>query len=82
MLTKIQKWGNSQGLRITKGLLSDAQIDVGDEVKVSVKDGAIIVTPARRARKKYNLRDLVVRIPKGHQSKETDWGDPVGKEVW
>ena len=30
MLAKIQKWGNSQGLRITKALLSDAQINVGD----------------------------------------------------
>ncbi len=82
MLAKIQKWGNSQGLRIAKGLLSDAQIDVGDEVNISVKDGAIIVTPARRTRKKYYLKELVARIPKKHQSKETDWEDPVGKEVW
>ncbi len=82
MLAKIQKWGNSQGLRITKALLSDAQINVGDEVNISVKDGALIVTPARRVRKKYNLKDLVAKIPKGHQAKETDWGEPVGKEVW
>ncbi len=32
MLAKIQKWGNSQGLRLTKNLLEDAQLDVGDEV--------------------------------------------------
>ena len=29
MITKIQKWGNSQGLRLSKTLLSDADIDVG-----------------------------------------------------
>ncbi len=29
MLAKIQKWGNSQGLRLTKNLLEDAQLDVG-----------------------------------------------------
>ena len=31
MLAKIQKWGNSQGLRLAKNLLADAQLDVGDE---------------------------------------------------
>jgi antitoxin MazE len=82
MLAKIQKWGNSQGLRITKTLLSDAQINVGDDVNVSVKDGALIITPAQRNRRKYNLKDLVAKIPKGYKTKETDWGKPAGKEVW
>ena len=82
MLAKIQKWGNSQGIRITKAMLSDAQINVGDDVNIAVKDGSLIVTPAKRARKKYNLKDLVAKIPNGHQTKETDWGEPFGKEVW
>jgi len=82
MPAKIQKWGNSQGLRITKALLSDAQINVGDEVNIAVKDGALIVTPAQRTRKRYNLKALVARIPEGYQSKEADWGKPAGKEVW
>ena len=82
MLAKIQKWGNSQGLRIAKAVLADAQINVGDDVNIAVKDGALIVTPAHRIRKKYNLKDLVVKIPDGYQAKETDWGKPAGNEVW
>ena len=82
MLAKIQKWGNSQGLLITKALLADAQINIGDDVNIVVKNGALIVTPAQKNRKKYNLRDLVAKIPKGRQVKETDWGEPVGNEVW
>ena len=31
MSTKVQKWGNSQGLRVTKALLDEAGIHVGDE---------------------------------------------------
>jgi hypothetical protein len=31
MLAKIQKWGNSQGLRLTKNLLADAKLGVGNE---------------------------------------------------
>lgn len=38
MLAKIQKWGNSQVLRITKALLADAQINIGDDVNVAVKE--------------------------------------------
>jgi antitoxin MazE len=82
MLAKVQQWGNSQGIRIPKALLEDARINVGDEVTVAAKNGTLIVTPARIHRKKYNLKDLVAKIPKGSRSKETDWGKPVGNEVW
>lgn len=82
MLAKIQKWGNSQGLRLTKSVLEDAQIGVGDEVDISVKDGSIIVSPAKKIRGRYNLKDLVERIPEGYKPAEVDWGEPMGKEVW
>jgi antitoxin MazE len=82
MLTKIQKWGNSQGIRLTKNLLADVQLGVGDEVDISVKDGIMIITPAKKIRGKYSLKDLVSRIPENYQTGEVDWGEPVGKEVW
>jgi antitoxin MazE len=82
MLAKIQKWGNSQGLRLAKNLLADAQLDIGDEVDIKVKDGIMLVTPAKRIRGRHNLKDLVSRIPENYQSGEIDWGEPVGKEVW
>jgi antitoxin MazE len=82
MLTKIQKWGNSQGIRLTKNLLADMQLGVGDEVDISVKDGIMIITPAKKIRGKYSLKDLVSRIPENYQTGEVDWGEPVGKEVW
>jgi antitoxin MazE len=82
MLAKIQKWGNSQGLRLSKNLLSDAQLNVGDEVDISVKEGIMIVAPAKRIRGRHSLKDLVAHIPKSYQSGEVDWGEPVGKEVW
>ncbi len=82
MLTKILKWGNSQGLRISKSLLSDSQLDVGDEVNISVKEGVIIVAPAKRIRGRHNLKDLVARIPENYQPGEIDWSGKAGKEVW
>ncbi len=82
MLAKIQKWGNSQGLRLTKNLLEDVQLDVGDKVDVCVKYGVLIVKPAKRIRGRHNLKDLVARIPPNYETGEVDWGKPVGKEVW
>ena len=82
MLTKVQKWGNSQGLRVTKALLDEAGIHVGDEVHVTVRRGRIIVEPVSRIRGRYDLRDLVSKMPGEYQPEEFDWGPPAGKELW
>lgn len=82
MLAKIQKWGNSQGLRLTKSLLADAQLGVGDEVDISVKDGTMIIRHAKKIRGKHRLEDLVACIPENYQADEFEWGEPVGKEEW
>ncbi len=82
MVTKIQKWGNSQGLRIARQVLDDARIAVGDEVDISFTDGVIVIKPLRRVHGRHNLHELVKRIPKRHQAEEVNWGTPSGKEVW
>jgi antitoxin MazE len=82
MITRVQKWGNSQGLRLSKELLSDVRINVGDAVDVTVHDGTIVITPARRVRGGLDLEQLVASIPEDYQSEELDWGPPAGREVW
>ena len=82
MITKVQKWGNSQGVRLSKELLSEVEINVGDAVDVAVRDGALVVTPMRRVRGGHDLRELVRRIPKDYEPEKLDWGRPVGREVW
>lgn len=82
MLAKIQKWGNSQGLRLAKNVLADANLGLGDEVDITVKDGVIFITPATRKRGRHSIEDLVARIPENYKTSEVDWGEPVGKEFW
>jgi antitoxin MazE len=82
MITTVQKWGNSQGVRLSKGVLADAEIHVGDAVDVAVRGGALVVTPVRRIRGGHDLERLVSRIPKGYKPQELEWGPPVGREVW
>ncbi len=82
MLAKLQKWGNSQGIRFTKAILDEARIRVGDQVNVLVRKGRIIVEPVRTVHGKYDLKDLVSKIPEDYRAEESDWGPPVGKEAW
>lgn len=82
MITKVQKWGNSQGLRLSKELLSGVDIQVGDAVEVMVHEDSIVISPVQRMRGRHNLIELVQDIPEDYESQELEWGDPVGREVW
>ena len=82
MLTKVRRWGNSQGLRFTKAILEEARIDVGDRVNVTVREGRITVEPVTTVRGKHDLKTLVSAMPEGHRAAEEDWGPPAGKEAW
>lgn len=82
MITKVQKWGNSQGLRLSKELLSGVDIQVGDAVEVMVHEGSIVISPVQRMRGRHNLIELVQDIPEDYESQELEWGDPAGREVW
>ncbi len=83
MVTRVQKWGNSQGLRLAKQVLEETHISIGDAVNVSVQDGVIIIAPIRRSvRGRLSLQELVSRIPKNYRPEEVAWGKPVGSEAW
>ena len=82
MVTKVQKWGNSQGLRLARQVLEDARIAVGDDVDVTVREGVIVIAPVRRVRGEQSLEKLVKRIPNNCKIGEIDRGKPVGREVW
>lgn len=82
MLTKIQKWGNSQGVRVPLKLLEEVKISVGDEVDVIVQEGKIVVSPSQRIRGRYRLEDLLAQMPDDYEPAEEDWGPPVGREEW
>ncbi len=82
MLAKVQKWGNSQGVRIPRIFLEELHILVGDEVEVVARAGEITIKPSSKIRGRYNLRDLAAKMPDDYLSQEEDWGTPTGREVW
>jgi antitoxin MazE len=77
--TQISKWGNSLGLRLPKSVATEAQVEEGDTVDVSVKNGAIVIRPSRPS---YTLAELVAKITPRNRHREIDWGATVGDEAW
>jgi antitoxin MazE len=57
----------------------EAEIDEGDTVDASVRDGAIVIRPSRPT---YSLERLVAKITPRNRHDESDWGAPVGHERW
>ena len=80
MTTIVSKWGNSQGLRLPKSVLRDLNLFVGDELKITIVDNKIVLEPVLK-KKKYNIYDLVKKIPKDYKPHE-EFSDKMGIEEW
>ena len=79
MITLVSRWGNSLGVRISKSVAAAVSVQDGDEVEVTVQDGAIVIRPAV---KRYTIEELASGITPKNRHEATDWGTPRGKEVW
>ena len=80
MTTSIQKWGNSQGVRIPKILLDTVNWSEDEEITIVVENGKLIMEKANGKRK--NIKDLFENYTEEYIPIEIDWGEPEGKEIW
>jgi antitoxin MazE len=78
--TKIQRWGNSLGLRIPRSFAEEAGVEAGSQVDLSVRDGDLIVRATRR--RKYRLSELLEKVTAKNLHGEVDTGGSMGREVW
>lgn len=80
MRRRVQKWGNSLGLRIPKGLAVEAGLVPGSQVELSVEEGRLVVEPVAKA--SYALEELLAGITEANLHDAADLGSAVGNEVW
>ena len=80
MQTRIQKWGNSLGLRIPKSFAEQAGVGAGAEVDLALENGELIIRPRREP--KYDLTALLRRITDENVHAEVETGPPAGRETW
>lgn len=89
MYTTIQRWGNSQGLRIPKALLEALGLRENDRVELAQAADAITIKKAVTAPHK-TLEDRlsafygkpIEEIGRIADSEEQDWGKAEGSEEW
>ncbi len=80
MTTTIQKWGNSQGVRIPKTILEDVGWNENEEIIVIVENGKLIMEKTKKKRK--NIKELFENYKEEYKPQEIDWGKPEGEEIW
>ena len=81
MTTTIQKWGNSQGIRIAKILLDTVNWKENEKIVILVEDDKIIIEKAENAKRK-NIKELFEGFEGKYEPIEMDWGSPKGEEIW
>ena len=77
----IQKWGNSQGIRIPKAFLDAMGMSENDTVELQRVDDGIIIKKLQ-TKKSLTLSDIFQGYDENEQQEECDWGKPTGREVW
>ena len=78
----IQKWGNSQGVRIPKRLLDSLEWHQGEKIILSAKNKKLVIEQAPANRRK-NIKELFEGFnSENYIPSEIDWGKSVGDEVW
>lgn len=81
MNQQLKKWGNSLAVRIPAPLSAALDLKADDLIDVREEDGRLIIEK-RRWRRKADLDELLARVTEENRHEETDWGPPVGREVW
>ncbi len=78
MYTTIQKWGNSQAVRLPKAILERASLKENDKVEIKVQNGNLVIIPVK---KHLTLKERISEYQGDYHCSEWDTGKPTGKEV-
>jgi len=80
MQARLQKWGNSDGIRIPSSLLKSLNLKTNDIVELRQEDDKIIISIPKR--NKISLAERFANYHGENLSKEFTWDGPVGREIW
>lgn len=86
--TVIRRWGNSQGIRLSKDILSQMDLKEDDTIGISIYNGKMTIEKVNKP-KYLNLQERLETFYKRpideiyvESAQEVDVGGPVGNERW
>jgi antitoxin MazE len=80
MKARVQKWGNSLGIRIPRTLAMEVSLETDSEVDLTARDGTIVISPSRQ--KRLSLRQLLSKVTDSNLHAEIPSGESEGREGW
>ena len=80
MEARIQKWGNSDGIRIPSSILKSLNIKTNDILNIEQVDDKIVISIPKK--KKISLSDKFKEYKGKNLAKDFSWDENKGKEIW
>jgi antitoxin MazE len=80
MRVQIKKWGNSASVRIPTAIMASASLSLDQDLDIFEQNGSVIIRPIITP--VYELDDLLAQMTPDTFHDDTDFGAPVGGEVW
>ena len=80
MEAKIQKWGNSVGIRIPSSILKSLNIKTNDILNIAQEEDKIVISIPPK--KKISLEERFKNYHGENLAKDFSWDDPMGEEIW
>jgi antitoxin MazE len=74
MHVKINKWGNSYGIRLSKSIIKKLSLSENDELELNVIDNKLVLSP------KVKLDDMLDKINENNLHSSVDF-ETEGKEL-
>ena len=80
MITKIQKWGNSLGIRLPSVFIKELELKDNSSVEIKLADKKIVIEPVKIVQ--YDLDELLSKVSEENIHEEIIFYGPEGKEIW
>lgn len=84
MEARLQKWGNSDGIRIPSSFLKSLNLKTNDVVEIMQEKDIIIISKPKRKHLTLEERfEMFEKLPDNDKGivESYDWGNDLGKEI-
>ena len=85
MEVRLQKWGNSDGIRIPSSFLKSLNLKTNDKVELVQQEDTIIISKPKKKHltldERFEMFEKLSDNEKG-SIESYDWGEDLGKEIF
>ena len=80
MEARLQKWGNSDGIRIPSSILKALNLKTNDAINIEQVEDKIIIS--KQIKSKISLAEKFKEYHGENLAKDFSWDDARGREIW